>query len=86
MACPMPSSTAAISSTGSDSQPVTSATTTRPVTAARAASVQITIIRLSYRSARTPEGSPAASIPRACTAANSPASAGERVIARMASG
>ncbi len=82
----MPSSAAAASSTGSDSQPVISATTTAAVTAARAASVAITIVRRSYRSDSEPAGSPASSIPAACTAANRPARAGERVMARMASG
>ena len=86
MTCPAPSSAAAVNSKGSDSQPVISATATTAVTAARAASVTITIVRPSYRSASTPAGSPAASIPRPCTAANSPARAGERVIARMVSG
>ena len=85
-ACPMPRSAAAASSRGSDSRPATSATTTPAVTAARAASVAITIVRLSYRSASEPAGKPATSIPTAWTAANSPARAGEPVMARMISG
>jgi hypothetical protein len=86
MACPIPSSAAAVNSTGSDSRPVISARATTAVTAARPASVQITMVRLSQLSASTPAGNPASSIPMACTAANSPARAGDRVIARTVSG
>ncbi len=59
---------------------------TMPVTRALPASAAITIVRRSRLSASWPAGSPATSMPMACSAANSPARPGEPVSPRIASG